>query len=46
VYRGHQQRGENFIMGHEFTGDVIEVGNEVKTVKPGDNVVSIFTTAW
>lgn len=32
------------IMGHEFTGEVVEVGSDVKTVVPGDRVVSIFTT--
>jgi threonine dehydrogenase-like Zn-dependent dehydrogenase len=33
-------------MGHEFTGEVVEIGSEVKNFKPGDLVVSIFTTAW
>jgi threonine dehydrogenase-like Zn-dependent dehydrogenase len=32
-------------MGHEFTGEVVEVGEEVRNFKPGDIVVSIFTTA-
>lgn len=40
-YRGaqpvdHQQ------MGHEYIGEVIEVGDDVKTVKPGDFVVGSF----
>ena len=40
-YRGaqpvdHQQ------MGHEYIGGVIEVGDDVKTVKPGDFVVGSF----
>lgn len=35
-----------FIMGHEFTGVVTEVGSEVKTVKVGDKVVAPFTTSW
>lgn len=26
------------IIGHEFTGDVIEVGKNVKRLKPGDFV--------
>lgn len=35
-----------FIMGHEFTGVVTEVGSEVKTVKVGDKVVAPFTVSW
>ena len=35
-----------FIMGHEFTGVVKEVGSEVKTVKVGDKVVAPFTVSW
>lgn len=33
-------------MGHEFTGIVEETGDDVKTVKKGDQVVSPFTTSW
>jgi threonine dehydrogenase-like Zn-dependent dehydrogenase len=33
-------------MGHEVTGEVVEVGNAVKTVSVGDVVVSAFTTSW
>ena len=29
-------------MGHEYIGEVIEVGDDVKTVKPGDFVVGSF----
>lgn len=32
------------IMGHEFTGVVVEVGSDIKGFKVGDEVVSIFTT--
>lgn len=32
------------IMGHEFTGQVVAVGKDVKNVVVGDEVVSIFTT--
>ncbi|KAL1857686.1 hypothetical protein Daus18300_010206 [Diaporthe australafricana] len=35
---------KRFIMGHEFTGVVVEAGADVKTVKEGDKVVSPFTT--
>jgi threonine dehydrogenase-like Zn-dependent dehydrogenase len=46
VYRGHQESDTGFIMGHEFTGVVREVGSQVKTVKVGDKIVSPFTTSW
>lgn len=45
VYRGHQPSATGFIMGHEFTGTVTQVGTEVKTVKVGDKVVAPFTTS-
>lgn len=43
VYRGHQPSGTDFIMGHEFTGHVEELGSDVKTLKKGDKIVSPFT---
>lgn len=33
------------ILGHEFMGEVIEVGREVHNLKPGDRVVVPFTIA-
>lgn len=33
-------------MGHEVTGEVVEVGDAVKTVQKGDSIVSAFTTSW
>ena len=33
------------ILGHEFMGEVVEVGNEVKNLKQGDRVVVPFTIA-
>lgn len=45
VFRGHQPSGTGFIMGHEFSGIVREVGKEVKTVKVGDKIVSPFTVS-
>lgn len=33
-------------MGHEFTGEVVDVGDQVKLVGKGDKVVSAFTTSW
>lgn len=46
VFRGHQPCETGFIMGHEFTGTVVEAGNSVKTVKMGDSIVSPFTISW
>lgn len=45
VFRGHQPSPTDFIMGHEFTGTVEEVGSDVKTVKKGDQIVSPFTVS-
>lgn len=45
VYRGHQPSATGFIMGHEFTGEVIEVGSSVVNFKKGDTVVSPFTVS-
>ncbi|KAF1958319.1 GroES-like protein [Byssothecium circinans] len=45
VFRGHQPSGTDFIMGHEFTGHVEEVGSEVKSFQKGDRIVSPFTTS-
>ncbi|KAF2449903.1 GroES-like protein [Karstenula rhodostoma CBS 690.94] len=45
VFRGHQPSGTDFIMGHEFTGVVEEVGSEVKNFKKGDRVVTPFTVS-
>jgi threonine dehydrogenase-like Zn-dependent dehydrogenase len=46
VFRGHQPSKTGFIMGHEFTGTVVEVGSAVRTVKEGDSIVSPFTISW
>ncbi|KAJ1335253.1 alcohol dehydrogenase [Microdochium nivale] len=45
VFRGHQPSSTGFIMGHEFSGVVVEVGSAVKSVQIGDKVVSPFTTS-
>ncbi|EEH36497.1 alcohol dehydrogenase [Paracoccidioides lutzii Pb01] len=45
VFRGHQPSGTGFIMGHEFTGEIVEIGSSVKTLKPGDKIVCPFTTS-
>ena len=46
MFRGHQPSGTGFIMGHEFTGVVTEIGPAVQTVEVGDWVVSPFTVSW
>lgn len=33
-------------MGHEFMGEIVEIGRAVKTLQKGDRVVSAFTTSW
>ena len=46
IYHGREQGIDlHTAMGHEFTGEVIELGKEVKHIKLGDQVVSSFTTA-
>jgi threonine dehydrogenase-like Zn-dependent dehydrogenase len=43
VFRGHQPSKTGFIMGHETTGEVVEIGSAVKTHQKGDVVVMPFT---
>jgi threonine dehydrogenase-like Zn-dependent dehydrogenase len=43
VFRGHQPSKTDFIMGHEFTGTVVETGSDVKNFKKGDEIVTPFT---
>lgn len=45
VFRGHQPSGTGFIMGHEFTGEVVETGSEVQLFQKGNRVVSPFTVS-
>jgi len=45
VFRGHQPSDTGFIMGHEFTGVVTDVGNSVASVRVGDKVVCPFTVS-
>ncbi|MEQ9377816.1 MAG: alcohol dehydrogenase family protein [Imperialibacter sp.] len=46
VYREHE-KGLDYgtAMGHEFFGEVVEIGNAVRSLKMGDRVVSPFTTS-
>ncbi|MFE0014104.1 zinc-dependent alcohol dehydrogenase family protein [Mesorhizobium sp. NPDC059054] len=41
-YRGLQPLGEPTHMGHEYCGVVVEVGSEVRTIRPGQFVVGSF----
>lgn len=41
-YRGIQPLSEPMHMGHEYCGVVVEVGTEVKTIRPGQFVVGSF----
>ncbi|PQE17131.1 Alcohol dehydrogenase zinc-containing protein [Rutstroemia sp. NJR-2017a BBW] len=45
VFRGHQPSKTDFIMGHETTGEIVELGSEVKTHQKGDIVVMPFTVS-
>lgn len=45
VFRGLETTEPGFIMGHEFTGTVVQAGPDVKTVQIGDKVVSPFTVS-
>lgn len=46
VYRGHESGLDvGTIMGHEFLGEVVATGAEVRQIRNGDVVVSPFTTS-
>ncbi|KAM3080272.1 hypothetical protein ACMFMF_003683 [Clarireedia jacksonii] len=45
VFRGHQPSKTGFIMGHETTGEIVELGSEVKNHQKGDRVVMPFTAS-
>jgi L-iditol 2-dehydrogenase len=34
------------VIGHEFSGEVVETGNNVKKIKPGDRVMVLPSIAW
>ncbi|WP_318025599.1 NAD(P)-dependent alcohol dehydrogenase [Mycoplasmopsis pullorum] len=47
VYEGGIGERHDMILGHEFCGEVVEVGSEVKSFKPGDKVlVAAITPEW
>jgi alcohol dehydrogenase len=45
IYHGRVKIEPGFVIGHELVGTVLEVGEGVERVKPGDRVVSCFHTA-
>ncbi|KAF4829207.1 putative zinc-type alcohol dehydrogenase-like protein YbdR [Colletotrichum tropicale] len=45
VFRGHQPSDTGFIMGHEFTGTVVEKAPGVSSLEIGDRVVTPFTAS-
>ncbi|KNG81664.1 hypothetical protein ANOM_010239 [Aspergillus nomiae NRRL 13137] len=45
TFRGIEPAGTGFVMGHEVTGEAVEVGSGVKSIQKGDMVVSAFTTS-
>ena len=46
VYREHEKGLDHgTVMGHEFVGEVVEVGKSIVSLQKGDRVVSPFTTS-
>lgn len=46
VYHGHEKGCDHATaMGHEFVGEIVEVGHHVKQWRPGDLVMSPFSTS-
>lgn len=46
VYHGREKGLDHHTcMGHEFAGEVVEAGHDVKTLSAGDVVISPFTTS-
>lgn len=45
VYHGHEKGMDGgTAMGHEFSGELVEVGQQVRVIEKGDLVMSPFTT--
>jgi alcohol dehydrogenase len=45
IYHGRVKIEPGFVIGHEFVGSVLETGDQVTRVKPGDRVLGCFQTA-
>lgn len=45
IYNGLIPQMKNMVLGHEFMGEVVETGKEIKNLKKGDRVVVPFPIA-
>jgi 2-desacetyl-2-hydroxyethyl bacteriochlorophyllide A dehydrogenase len=45
IYHGRVAMEQGFILGHEYVGTVVDVGDNVTTVSPGDRVCGCYGTA-
>jgi alcohol dehydrogenase len=45
IYNGYFPQVKNQVLGHEFMGEVVEVGSDVKTLRKGDRVIVPFPIA-
>jgi threonine dehydrogenase-like Zn-dependent dehydrogenase len=45
IYHGRVQIEPGFVIGHEFVGEVVSVGDEVSRVATGDRVLGTYGTA-
>ncbi len=45
IYHGRVEIEPGFTIGHEFVGSVLETGDEVTRVRPGDRVLGTYCTA-
>jgi 2-desacetyl-2-hydroxyethyl bacteriochlorophyllide A dehydrogenase len=45
LYHGRIKIEQGFVLGHEYVGTVLEVGESVDSVAPGDRVLGTFVTA-
>jgi len=45
IYHGRVKIEPGFVIGHEFVGTVLQTGDHVTRVKPGDRVLGCFQTA-
>ncbi len=46
LYRGYEECTPGTIMGHEFCGVVMEVGEDIQTLEVGAVILSPFTVSW
>lgn len=45
IYRGHQPGPYGYVIGHEAVGEIVEIGEGVKSFKLGERVISPFSTS-